>query len=70
MINKVWFTSSCICIETDDGKMYSKSLEAFPILFNATEQQRLDYEIGKFGDDIRWLSIDEDIHISSFLEET
>lgn len=69
-INKLWFEANRIYIETDAGKVYSKSLEAFPTLLEATPEQRLDYRIGRFGDDIRWASIDEDIHISSFLEDT
>lgn len=68
-INKLWFKARRIYIETDDGKVCSRPLEAFPTLLEATEEQRLDYKIGKFGDDVRWASIDEDIHISSFLED-
>ncbi len=69
-ISKLWFDSNRIYIETDAGKVYSRPLEAFPILLEATEDERLDYTIGRFGDDIRWASIDEDIHISSFLEDS
>lgn len=28
----------------------------------------MDFRIGRFGDDIRWQNLDEDIHISSFYE--
>ena len=49
--------------------MYSRPLETFPVLLEATEEDRLDYKIGRFGDDIRWPSLDEDIHISSFMED-
>lgn len=44
-------------------------MEAFSALLEAAEQQCLDYKIGRFGDDFRWASIDEEIHISSFLED-
>ena len=47
---------------------YSRPLEAFPLLLEATPQQRAQFEIGLDGDDIRWDEIDEDIHISSFFE--
>ena len=30
--------------------------------------KRQDFKIGKFGDDVRWESLDEDIHISSFFD--
>ncbi len=68
-ITKLWFEGNRIYIETDAQKVYSRPLEAFPLLLDAAEHQRLDFKIGRFGDDIRWESIDEDIHISSFLEE-
>lgn len=47
---------------------YSRPLEAFPLLLEATPQQRAQFEIGIDGDDIRWDEIDEDIHIRSFYE--
>ncbi len=68
-ISKLWFESNRIHIETDAGKIHSRPLEAFPILLEASEEQRLDFKIGRFGDDVRWASIDEDVHISSFLED-
>ena len=69
-ISRVWFDSRRVYIETDASKVYSRPLEAFPVLLEATEEDRLDYKIGRFGDDIRWPSLDEDIHITSFTEET
>ncbi len=68
-INKVWFYSNRIFIETDSERIFSRALEVFPALMEASEQQRLDFVIGRFRDDIRWPSIDEDIHISSFLND-
>lgn len=41
---------------------------AFPLLLDASEEQRAKYEIGLEGDDLHWDDIDEDIHISSFFE--
>ena len=67
-IVKLWFSDERIFILTDQGKEYSRPLEAFPILLEATPQQRAQFEIGLDGDDIRWDEIDEDIHISSFFE--
>ena len=65
-IVKLWFEDGRIYILTDRGNTYSRPLEAFPILLEATPEQRAKYEIGLDGDDIRWDDIDEDIHISSF----
>lgn len=67
-ITKVWFTDGRIYIRTDAGKTYSRPLEAFPLLYDATSEQRSRYEIGLEGDDIHWDDIDEDIHISSFYD--
>lgn len=67
-IVKLWFSDERVFILTDQGKEYSRPLEAFPLLLEATPQQRAQFEIGLDGDDIRWDEIDEDIHISSFYE--
>lgn len=67
-IVKVWFEGRRIYIHTDQGNTYSRPLEAFPLLLEATPAQRNNYQIGIDGDDIRWDDIDEDIHISSFYE--
>ena len=67
-IVKLWFKNGRIYILTDKGNTYSRPLEAFPLLLDATPEQRAHYEIGLDGDDIRWDDIDEDIHISSFHE--
>lgn len=65
-IAKVWFQDNRIYIMTQEGNTYSRPLEAFPLLLEATPEQRSRYEIGIDGDDLRWDDIDEDIHISSF----
>ncbi|MBR0434144.1 MAG: DUF2442 domain-containing protein [Bacteroidaceae bacterium] len=69
-ILKVWFDDQRIYIETDEGATLSRPLEAFPVLKDATLEERQAYRIGRFGDDIRWEALDEDIHISSFHETT
>ena len=67
-IVKLWFKNGRIYILTDQGNTYSRPLEAFPLLLEATPEQREAFEIGLGGDDIRWEELDEDIHISSFHE--
>ena len=67
-IEKVWFDANRVFIMTDKGEQLSRPLEAFPVLKDASEGERKDFRIGKFGDDIRWEKLDEDIHISSFYE--
>lgn len=67
-IEKVWFNNERIYLLTDNGETLSRPLEAFPVLKEASEVDRNDFKIGRFGDDIRWEKLDEDIHISSFYE--
>ena len=65
-IESLWFKNGRIFIKTVQGNTYSRPLEAFPLLLEASPEQRSKYEIGIDGDDIRWDDIDEDIHISSY----
>ncbi|MDO4510779.1 MAG: DUF2442 domain-containing protein [Bacteroidales bacterium] len=65
-IKDVWFKDGRVFISTDKGEVLSRPLEAFPLLMEANAEERASYIIGRFGDDIRWPMIDEDIHISSF----
>ena len=69
-IEKIWFDNGRIYLQTDEGKSYSRPLEAFPVLKDATESDRMAFKIGRFGDDIRWEKLDEDVHISSFYDTT
>ena len=68
-IAKVWFSGNRIFMQTGQGEVFSKPLEAFPLLKDATDMERESFKIGKFKDDIRWEGLDEDIHISSFFSD-
>lgn len=67
-IKEIWFEANRIYMKTEAGKTYSRPLEAFPLLQEASDEERRNFKIGKFGDDVRWEVIDEDVHISSFFE--
>ena len=67
-IEKVWFDANRIYLLTDGGETLSRPLEAFPVLKDASDSERLDFKIGRFGDDIRWEKLDEDVHVSSFYD--
>lgn len=69
-IKNLWFNNNRIFIRTDKGRMYSRPLEAYPELMEASVEDRNDYAIGEEGDDIRWETLDVDLHISSFFEST
>ena len=67
-IKDVWFKDERIYMETNTGETYSRQLEAFPILKEASDEDRQVFTFDKAGDAIRWPLLDEDIHISSFFE--
>lgn len=67
---KIWFENGCICMETDGGKKYSRPLEFFPALKDAADNERNNFKINKYGDAVRWEAIDEDIHISSLMDNS
>ena len=69
-IKSVWFENERIYMLSSEDKVYSRPLEAFPLLKAATDAQRADFEIVLRGEALRWPELDEDIHISSFYEET
>ena len=64
-IKTIDFVDGMILTTTMDGQVYCRPVDAFPLLRNASDEQRRAYTIGKFGDDVRWEAIDEDIHVSS-----
>lgn len=67
-IKEIWFESNRIYMKTATGKTFSRPLEAFPLLKEASDKDRHNFKIGKYGDAMRWESLDEDIHISSFFD--
>lgn len=68
-IKSVRFSDNRIYAMMDDGTEKSRPLEAFPILMDASDEQRNCFVIWADGQSIRWDNIDEDIHISSFDED-
>ena len=67
-IKNVWFDANRIYIRTKEGNKYSRPLEAFPELKDADAEQRNAFTISSDGEEIRWESLDADLHISSFFE--
>ena len=68
-IKDIWFDGGRIFMRDITGNIYTRPLEAFPLLKDATEKQREVFIIDPQGDAVRWPQIDEDIHVSSFLEQ-
>ena len=67
-IKTIDFVDGMILTTTMDGNVYSRPISVFPLLNKASDEERRAYRIGKFGDDVRWEAIDEDIHISSLIK--
>lgn len=67
-IQTIWIENGRIYMRSTLNNEYSRPLEVFPILKDATEEQRSKYRIRFNGEAVRWDEIDEDIHISSFYE--
>ncbi len=66
-IKDIWFENERIYMLSDADHIYSRSLEAFPLLKNASNRDRANFTIEMRGSALRWKDLDEDIHISSFL---
>ena len=67
-IINIWFSDNRIYVKTDKDRVLDRPLEAFPLLKNASDEERKHFEIGLYGDDVHWPDIDEDISIESFYE--
>lgn len=65
-IRNIWFENERIYMLSSEDKVYSRPLEAFPLLKEARDAEREQYTIELRGMAIRWKELDEDIHISSF----
>ena len=68
-IKNIWFENERIYMLSSEDKVYSRPLEAFPALKEATDNERMNYTIFMRGEAVRWASLDEDIHISSFYKQ-
>ena len=65
-IKRVWFENERIYMLSSNDKVYSRPLEAFPLLKEASDEERNAFVITHRGTALRWKALDEDIHISSF----
>ena len=69
-IKTIWFENNRIYMLSSEDKVYSRPLEAFPVLKDASDTERKNYSLEMRGTAVRWKSLDEDIHISSFYDTT
>lgn len=53
-IKTIWFDCGRLFMRSMDGNVYSRPLEAFPELLEASAEHRSDYKIDDDGEAIRW----------------
>lgn len=68
-IKSIWFEQERIYMLSSQDKVYSRSLDFFPVLKEASEAERNRYRIELRGEALRWAALDEDIHITSFYKQ-
>ncbi len=63
----VKFKDELMEVHLTDGRIVSVPIIWFPLLHEATPEQREHYEIGGGGVSLHWLEIDEDISVAGLL---
>lgn len=63
-IKKIWFDKEYIYGDDENGRTFKQSLLWYPRLKEASDEERLKYQVGYDG--IHWRSLNEDISFESF----
>jgi hypothetical protein len=63
-------TDSDLIVELLDGRTISAPLVWFPLLSQATPEQRANWELLGDGEGIHWPEIDEDLSVAGLLSGT
>lgn len=67
LAKSVKFVNEMMEVTLTDGRMISVPVIWFPLLHEATPEQREKYEIGGGGISLHWEEIDEDLSVASLL---
>jgi hypothetical protein len=67
LANNVKFRDELMEVYLTDGRIISVPIIWFPLLHEATPEQRDRYEIGGGGVSLHWPEIDEDISVAGLL---
>ena len=70
LAQSVEFDDSMMHVALSDGRIISVPIIWFPVLFHATPQQRLNYEIGAGGRGLHWPDLDEDLSVAGLMAGT
>jgi hypothetical protein len=67
LAESVEFDDHMMHISLTDGRIISVPIIWFPILYEATPEQRAGYEIGGGGVSVHWPELDEDLSVANLL---
>lgn len=67
LAKSVAFDDSMMHVTLMDGRVIGVPILWFPILRDATPEQRMKYEIGGGGISLHWEHIDEDISVAGLM---
>ncbi len=67
LAKSVKFVNDVMEVTLTDGRMISVPVIWFPLLHEATPEQREKYEFGGGGVSLHWEEIDEDLSVASLL---
>lgn len=67
LAKSIAFDDELMHVTLTDGRVINVPLIWFPILYAATPDQRLRYEIGTGGRSLHWPEIDEDLSVGQLL---
>ena len=68
LAKSVRFDAEMMHVSLTDGRIVSLPIIWFPLLHEATPQQREHYEIDGGGVSLHWPEIDEDLSVAGFLD--
>lgn len=63
----VSFSGDMLNVQLVDGRVISAPLSWFPVLLNATIEQRTRFQIGGHGVSIHWPELDEDVSVAGLM---
>lgn len=69
-ISKVFFRDEKIFFLLEDGREIGSPLKWFPRLYNASEEELMDYSISPGGYGVHWNSVDEDLSAYGMLNSS
>ena len=67
LAKSVGFDEDMMHVSLADGRVISVPIIWFPVLYDATPEQRAQYEIGGGGIGLHWPELDEDLSVANLM---